>query len=67
MILEIGKKEREFMEALYTLHKIPSDIPSRVDFLKRYTGFTNTSGQTSQEELCALELGLISDEIYLAK
>lgn len=67
MITEIGKTEREFIEALYTLNKIGSDIPSRVDFLKRYTGFTYTSEETPKEELCALELAFISDELYLAK
>ncbi len=65
--MEIGKTEKEFMEALYTLHKVNSEVSSRVNFLKNYTGFTQVPGDTLEQQLNGLELAFISDEIYLAK
>ncbi len=63
MTINLGKKERQFIDSLYALNKIGQEVESRVEFLKQYTGYTNVSGDTPQEQLCGLELGLIDVQV----
>jgi len=65
-ILGVGPVEfpdyESAFHALYTSRGInPQDDRAIVDFLKRETGFTHTSGTGLREERLALELGYLAD------
>jgi hypothetical protein len=61
-VIKIDVVERKYINSLYALKKIKNDTLSKIEFLKKYTGYTNISGKPTPEgHLKALELVLISD------
>ena len=62
---EIGKKERNYIDALYAMRGVGSSIAERVTFLKNHLGYSEMSScdgeVTAKMQLEALEIALIVD------